>query len=355
MRSTSTIAALLLVPCLTVAGEPKPLPNVSHPEDNPSTPEKVALGRKLFFDPMLSRDRTISCATCHDPDKGFADGRKLAVGIDDRTGRRHTPSLTNVGFAKSLMWDGRATSLETQALLPIANPCEMGLALDELMRRLRSDDQYRVAFKRAFDDDPSPDRVARAIASFERTLVLRETPFDRHLAGDNKALDDAAKRGMRLFFGEAKCSTCHSDPLLSDGEFHNVGIVNERDFDEGRAAISKQERDRGAFRTPQLRGVGRTAPYMHDGRFATLEEVVRHYNFGGVTDAENPNRDEQLEVLYLDDESVADLVQFLAKGLTRPKESPERAHSLSTGGRANRSDEGPASRDSPTTHSTACK
>jgi cytochrome c peroxidase len=330
-------AALLLAWCAAAAlrGEPpagspvidakiplpKPLSPVEHPRENPASEGKIALGRKLFFDARLSRNDRVSCATCHDPEQGFSDGRRLARGIDDRQGARHTPSLINVGYGRPLMWDGRAATLEEQALLPIENPAEMDLPLEALEEKLRGVAEYRKAFERVFSGAVSAERIAQALAAYERTIVSAETPFDRYLRGDRDSLSAPAKRGMKLFFGRARCSVCHSGPELTDNKFHNIGVADPQAADAGRRAVSGREQDHGAFRTPQLREIGRTAPYMHHGRFATLRDVVRHYNFGGVTDEANDYRDEALEVLYLSEDEVDDVVAFLKEGLTTPNKA----------------------------------
>lgn len=326
-RSWSPLGCLLLAGCLlgtaaTGGAEDVPLPpllgEVKHPKANPTTPEKVALGRDLFADPRLSRDGRVSCATCHHPDKGFSNGERFAVGVDGKPGKRNVPGLVNVGHAGALFWDGRAATLEEQALAPIDNPAEMDARPAALAEKLNGIAPYRERFRQVFGGDATPERIAQALAAYERSLVSADTPFDRFLAGDRHALSGPARRGLRLFFGEARCAVCHRGPNLSDDRFHNVGTAGPDDV--GRRGVTGKEADHGAFRTPQLREVGRTAPYMHDGRFKTLADVVRHYNFGGVTDEPNDHRDAALQVLYLSEEQVDDLVAFLADGLTtRPK------------------------------------
>lgn len=293
---------------------PGPLGKVPHPKDNPPTPAKLALGRKLFFDPVLSRTGKFSCATCHDPEKGFSNGQRFALGVNGKHGRRNVPGLLNVGHGKSFFWDGRAATLEEQALAPIDNPAEMDMRPRSLAAKLNKDAGYRKLFRAAFGSEATPARVAMALATYERSLVSDDTPFDRYLRGDRKAMPAKAVRGMKLFFGEARCSVCHKGPTLSDEQFHNIGTAAVGEM--GRRAVTKKVKDHGAFRTPQLREVARTAPYMHDGKFKTLAEVVHHYNFGGVTDDENEHRDPELKVLYLSEDQVDELVAFLAEGLT---------------------------------------
>jgi cytochrome c peroxidase len=298
---------------------PRPLARVSHPPGNPPTRAKIALGRALFFDPRLSRDDTVACATCHDPAARFSDGKALAVGINGATGTRSTPSLVNVGYTRPFFWDGRVETLEEQALIPIQHPREMGSDLGVLEAKIDSIEAYRRQFAAVFGGEVTAQRIALSIAAFERTIIVRNTPFDRYLEGDDDALSAVAKRGMELFLGQARCSKCHEGARLTDREFHNVGaIAIDRPADPGRRAVTGRRVDEGAFKTPALRDVALTAPYMHNGMFATLEEVVEHYNFGGVTDLENEFRDSLLEVLYMSEDQVEDLVTFLKEGLTSP-------------------------------------
>lgn len=298
---------------------PKPLPAVTHPADNPATPAKIALGKELFFDPRLSRTEKVSCATCHDPAKGFSNGERFAAGVDGKEGTRKPPSLINVGYNRAHFWDGRAATLEEQALVPIQSPAEMDMRLDALVQRLNGIPGYRQQFQAVFGGTATAERIGQAIAAYERTLVSRETPFDRYVQGDTKALSAGAMRGMRLFYGEARCVVCHKGPNLTDDDFHNIGIFEEGQPDPGRRAITNKPADQGKFKTPALREIGRRAPFMHNGKFKTLYEVVQHYNFAGVTDQANDYRDEQLRVLYLVESQVDDLVTFLNEGLTSPR------------------------------------
>jgi cytochrome c peroxidase len=313
---------ILLALCWVVAAEPmslpKPLPPVVHPAGKPATPETIALGKELFFDPRLSRTDKVSCASCHDPAKGFSNGERFAAGVDGKQGSRSVPSLVNVAYNRAHFWDGRAATLEEQALVPIQSPTEMDMPLDGLVKKLNALAGYRRQFQAVFGGEATPERIAQAIAAYERTIISNDTPFDRWLKGDKQALSASAGRGMRLFFGEARCFVCHQGPNFSDDDFHNIGIIDDGQPDPGRGAVTRKEADQGKFKTPSLREVGRTAPYMHNGRFKTLEEVVQHYNFGGVTAARNDHRDEQLRVLYLNEGQVKDLALFLSEGLTSP-------------------------------------
>lgn len=334
-------------------GIPNELWSYFIPADNPMTAGKVELGRKLFFDQRLSADASISCASCHDPQRAFADGRKVAEGIGGRVGTRNSPSLLNSMFNSGQFWDGRAGTLEEQAKMPLVNPDEMGNdSWDAVVSRLAATPEYVREFQNVFNGPVTIDRVAKAIAAFERTLVSGNSAVDRYLAGDTNALSESARSGMILFRGKARCGVCHSFnqnfaafasfPFFTDMNYRNTGVAaRAAEFDglarkamaaardestSGLAALSKHERaselgrflisgntlDIGAFRTPSLRNVALTAPYFHDGSAATLDEVVKFYVRGGI---ENRNRDWQLEPVALSDEEQRDLIEFL-KALT---------------------------------------
>jgi cytochrome c peroxidase len=298
---------------------PKPLPDVQHPADNPTSPEKIALGKELFADPRLSRTDKVSCASCHDPAKRFSNGDRVATGVDGKKGSRRVPSLVNVAYNRTHFWDGRSGSLEEQALVPLQDSREMDMRLDGLVQKINGIAEYRRQFQAVFGGEATAKRIAQALAAYERTIVARDTPFDRYLKGEKQALSPAALRGMQLFYGQARCSICHKGPNLTDDDFHNIGILDDGRSDPGRRAVTGKQADQGKFKTPSLRDVGRSGPYMHNGRFKTLAEVVQHYNFGGVTDETNDYRDDQLRVLYLSDEQTKDLVAFLRDGLTTPE------------------------------------
>jgi len=255
-----------------------PLPKtVPTPKDNSTTPEKVALGKQLFFDPRLSVDNKMSCATCHRPDKAFGDGLSLAKGAGGKTLKRNTPSLLNVGFYSTFHWDGRAKSLEEQALVPIQAADEMNQDLDHLEQQLNAVPGYAKQFQAVFGTKVTRDGIAKALAAFQRTLVTGPSPYDRYLGGKKTALSQAAKRGMELFFGDAGCSRCHSGPLLTDEKFYRLGVSQ----DKGRGLVTGKMEDNYKFRTPSLRNVARTGPYMHDGSYNTLDDVLFFY-FRGV-------------------------------------------------------------------------
>lgn len=297
----------------TPATSPLGLPAVKHPADNPSSAAKIELGKQLYFDPRLSRDNTVSCATCHDPDKGWSNGDKFATGFNGQKGGRSSPTVLNSAYSDLQFWDGRADHLEGQALGPIQNPIEMNLTLDEAVQRLNKIEGYRKQFQMVFGTDVTSGNLAKAIAAFERTIVSGDAPYDHFKAGDKAALSEGAQRGMKIFFGKANCSACHSGHSFSDFTFHNIGVgMDAEKPDLGRFEISKLAGDKGAFKTPTLREIARTGPYMHDGRFQTLEEVVGYYNEGGTT---NDTLDEEIFALKLTAEELKDLVTFMKEGL----------------------------------------
>jgi cytochrome c peroxidase len=305
------------------------LDNVSHPEGRPPASDIIELGRALFFDTRLSSTDTVACATCHKPERGFADGLRFSVGVTGTPMKRHTPHLYNLAWGRSFFWDGRAASLEDQALEPIRNPDELGLPGDLAAQKLSGIPQYTEAFGRSFPKSGvTMKNVAAALAAFERTLVARDAPIDRYNAGDKSALGDAAVRGRELFFGRGRCATCHSGPNFTDGLFHNTGVSSGDDL--GRAALDRvgefQMRPypffqmRRAFKTPGLRNVALTAPYQHDGSEASLEEVVRFYNLGG-RDPQSYGKALDIRALDLTDAQLDDLVAFL-RALTSPDSVP---------------------------------
>ena len=280
------------------------------PEDNPLTAEKVALGRRLFFDPILSRDYTLSCGTCHDPRRTFTDGLPVAVGVDSRKGKRSAPALLNRAWGKSFFWDGRAASLEEQALMPIENPDEFDMTIEGIVERLTNHAGYPALFQRAFAREPNREDLGRAIASYVRTILSGDAPIDRYLNGDREALGEQARAGLRLFRGKANCTACHIGPTFSDEGFHNTGVAFQDGnlIDEGRFAVTGKQGDRGVFKTPTLRNIALTAPYMHDGSLATLEDVIELYDRGGNP---NPHLDEELRPLKLTPKEKQVLVAFL--------------------------------------------
>jgi cytochrome c peroxidase len=321
------------------------------PRNNPMTPAKVELGRKLFFDSLLSADGRISCASCHDPKIAFTDGKAVAEGIAGRRGQRNSPTLLNAMFNTGQFWDGRADTLEDQAVQPLVNPLEMGNgSYDEVVNRLRSVPEYRAEFQSVFGSDVKIQLIGKAISAYERTLVSGDAPFDRFIAGDQNAISDGARRGFALFRGRARCSRCHtiSDalPFFTDFNYHNTGVaMNHPNFDKlskqvyaavetdkakevidalakqeggqelGRVLITYQVFDIGSYRTPSLRNIALTAPYFHDGSAKTLADVVKFYKAGG---RQNINLEWDLDALALTEDEQRDLVAFLESLTGRP-------------------------------------
>ena len=242
--------------------------------------DKAALGKILFSDPILSIDNTISCATCHKPGFAFADTSAVSLGVNGKKGIRNTPSAMNVALQSVFFWDGRAKDLEEQALMPIENPDEMDLPIDEAINRLRQNDKYKKYFQKIFNSEPTKENLAIAIAAFERTLETSDSPFDVwKFYDDSTAVDDAVKRGFVVFNTKGKCVQCHFGSNLTTNEFRNIGLFNGKDLnDSGRATISHNTNDIGKFKVAALRNVAITAPYMHNGMFKTLKEVIEFYD-----------------------------------------------------------------------------
>jgi cytochrome c peroxidase len=320
----------------------------ANPTDNPQTPEKIALGEKLFFDGRLSADGTVACSTCHDPAHAFTDARPTSIGIKGRAGQRNAPTVLNALYNKTQFWDGRAKTLEDQAALPIVNPSEMGQpSLDDAVKRIAAVEEYSDAFRNVFGRAPNSTDLVRAIAAYERTQFSFDAPFDRFINGDQNAIDDSAKRGWEIFNTRGRCNKCHAlsdkkrDPtFFMDHDFHNIGIGiirhnvvalackaqklidsgNPIDVDQaaiqsdlsvlGRFLITKKGPDTAAFKTPGLRNVVMTAPYFHDGSQATLWDVMDHYNKGDGLN--NPYLDEDIQPLALTETDIDDVVAFMA-------------------------------------------
>ena len=306
-----------------IAGEsfhqtlPLGLPAPSIPSDNLLTPQKVHLGKQLFFDPRLSSDDHMSCASCHDPAMGWSNGAALPKGRDGELLLRGVPTLVNVGCLPHFFWDGRSKTLEEAVVQPIAHQNEMNLLLEEAVTKLNAIEGYRRQFHDVFEEDASVESIGKALATFLRTMLAGNAPFDRFRAGDLKALSPAAIRGHDVFFFRSNCAACHRGPLLTDSTFQNIGIgMDQPEPDLGRYLISKDDYYSGKFKTPTLRDISRTAPYMHDGRFETLREVVQLYVEGGLY---NATISVQINELPLSDQEQDDLVTFLEEGLTSSK------------------------------------
>jgi len=283
------------------------------PEDSRLTAARVALGRSLFFDPVLSENNTVACASCHQPLHGFAAPDARAIGIHGQFGLRNAPSLLNRAYGRRFFWDGRVGSLEEQALKPLANPKELGSSVAAALKRLRENASYAEQFRQAFTtggaEAVNAENLGKALASFQRTLLFGDSPVDRFRANDASALSDAERQGLWLYESRGRCWRCHSGHNFTDESFHNTGVRwGKRPVDLGRFAVTSLEADAGKFKTPTLRGVTLTAPYMHDGSVKTLRDVVQFYNRGGV---KNPNLDPDIRPLNLSDTDVDHLVAFL--------------------------------------------
>jgi len=285
------------------------LPPMPVPADNPQTDGKVRLGAQLYFDTRLSADNTISCGSCHDPRYGWANPNPTDTGINGQVGGRNSGTVINSGHMRYQFWDGRAGSLEEQALGPIHNPIEMGETLENVLRKLNAVPAYVEQFRAVFGTDVTTDGMAKAIAAFERSIVSGPSPYDRWLMGESEAMSAAALRGQRLFNGKAHCSPCHSGPMFSDQSFHNLGAGMDRPKpDLGRFDHTKNPADRGKFKVPTLRNIAQTPPYLHTGAEKTLLDVVNFYDRGGVP---NPDLDPLMLPLHLTAGEKQDLVAFL--------------------------------------------
>ena len=277
------------------------------PDSNPLTRETVALGERLFFDTVLSADSSTACASCHQPSRAFSDSVPLSRGAHGRRTQRNTPSIINRAYGRMFFWNGRTIGLEETVVQPIQNPVEMDLTLDELVRRLGADARYTSAFANAFPEGVTEQTIARALASYVRTLRFGNAPVDRYFTSDRDALSADAKAGLRLFSGRANCVSCHVGPNLTDEKLHNTG-VSWGSGDLGHFEVSGDSADRGTFKTPTLRNVPLTAPYMHDGSLMTLQDVIEHYVRGGT---QNPNLDREIRPLALNDQDKRNIVAFL--------------------------------------------
>ncbi len=265
------------------------------PESHPLRKEQIALGRRLFHDNRLSRDRSIACASCHDPNRAFSTPKPLSVGIFGRQGRRNVPVLVNRGYGRAFFWDGRIATLEEQVLRPIQDPAEMDLTLEEAARRVRL----------------PVDAISRALAAYVRSILSGDSPYDRYVNGDRRALSVDQMAGLQIFRGKGNCTACHVGPNFSDERLHNTGIAwqNGRLQDDGRFIVTGKHEDRGAFKTPTLREVARTSPYMHDGSLPTLDAVIKFYDEGGRP---NPTIDPEIHPLELTTDEKRQLIAFLS-------------------------------------------
>ena len=316
LLSATPLLAADKVPAPTADERAWRLPSVPMPKDNVSTPARVELGRALFFDPRLSGNGASSCASCHNPSLGWSDGQKTAIGFGGLVLARATPTIVNTAFNTQFMWDGRARSLEDQALGPMKAADEMNTDFPAVIARLNGMPSYRALFDKAYPGEPVGEAtIAKALAAFERTVVSRDAPFDRWLAGDTRALTPEQYRGWKVFSDPAKgnCAACHNGPNFTDNGFHNIGVRSAgANPDLGRFNIRKVASMKGAFKTPTLRDIELTAPYFRDGSAATLRDVVEHYARGG-DDRSNVSAD--MKKLDLTEREKSDLVAFM-KALT---------------------------------------
>jgi cytochrome c peroxidase len=316
----------------SVFGKLKP---VVSPPNNPMTAAKVVLGERLFKDPRLSGDGTVSCESCHRENNAFTVAAPLSPAFTSQVERRNAPSLINVGYAELLLWDGRVEALDEQPVGSLSNVLHLNSHPDLAVEQIKADGDYVAAFAIAFGDDAiTPKRLGQAIGAYERTLIYRDSPFDRYMAGDTDALSDFERRGLGVFMKRGRCIACHNGPHFSDGEFHNIGVPDghitsnprvmevirfdakrrgyeswaDLNEDPGRALVTHDPDDIGRFRTQDLHNIADTAPYMHNGAYPTLEEVVAHYNRGG---GDHPNQSGLINRLKLTEDEQAQLVAFL--------------------------------------------
>jgi len=323
--------------------------NIFIPDNNPMTLAKIELGRQLYFEPRLSSDGTVSCASCHNPNEGYGAHTRFGVGVEGQEGGRNSPVSYNRIVSREQFWDGRASTLEDQAVGPIANPIEMGNTHDSCVETLSNIPGYKLQFDAIFEDGVTILNAGNAMATFERALVTGPAPYDyendlrnfKKLFADDLAdldelrqddpelyqqyvdlvkatetnpMSESAQRGMTLYFGKANCALCHTGANFTDEQYHNLGVGMEvAEPDLGRYEVTKEEKDKGAFKTPTLRNVALSAPYMHDGSQATLEEVMKWYNIGGH---KNPWLSDKMKPLKLDDQELKDVVAFMVEGLT---------------------------------------
>lgn len=314
LPSKFTFVLWLFLFALTSIGEkvilietPLGFPELNVPSDNPITKAKIELGKKLFFDNLLSRDSSISCASCHKPSHAFTDGLQKARGIKEREVSRNTPTLTNIAYNNSFLRDGVNPSLEAQVIVPIHEKNEFDFHILLVTERLKKKKEYVELFQKAFGEKPTPKFISQALATYERTLISGNSRYDKFIFhNDSSAITNKEQRGMRLF-NKLNCNSCHSGFNFSNGEIVNNGLYEVYD-DQGKMRVTLDPKDRGSFKVPTLRNIGVTSPYMHDGSLRSLEEVINHYAKGGQN---NKNKDERIVSFDLNDKEKSDLIAFL--------------------------------------------
>lgn len=300
-----------------------PLPEMKFPEDNPYSEDKMELGKMLFFDPRLSGSGKISCASCHNPETGWSDGNRVSFGHGRQTGTRNAPTIVNIGYARTFFWDGRAATLEEQVKGPIENPVEMNFHMSLATKNIKDIKGYKPFFVKAFgNEEVTEEKITKAIATFERSLKSPPSQFDQLVSGKKDALTDSELNGLHLFRTKANCINCHNTPYFSDQKFHNLGLTHygKKYQDLGRYLVTQKNEDVGRFKTPTLREVSGNKPYMHNGLFPELANVIMMYNAGmgqeipeghQINDPKFPHKSAMIERLNLTDEEVFDIVAFL--------------------------------------------
>ncbi|WP_126651898.1 cytochrome-c peroxidase [Chryseobacterium aureum] len=300
-----------------------PLGKMNFPENNPYSEDKMELGKMLFFDPRLSKSGQISCANCHKPEIGWSDGSRVSIGHDRQSGTRNAPALVNIGYAKTFFWDGRSATLEEQVKVPVENPVEMNLHMSMATKNIRKIKDYQPFFVKAFGNaEVTEDRIVKAIATFERSLISPPSRFDEFVSGKKDILTDSEINGLHLFRTKANCINCHNTPYFSDQKFHNLGLTyyGSPYEDLGRYLVTKKNEDVGKFKTPTLREVSENKPYMHNGLFPELANTLMMYNAGmgkeipkgeQINDPKFPRKSRMIEKLNLTDDEVFDIVAFL--------------------------------------------
>lgn len=291
------------------ASDTSVLRKIPFPEDNPVTAEKVAFGKKLFFDQRLSHDNSISCASCHQPHKAFTDGLPKSIGVNGRVAIRNAPSLLNSAYSLAYMYDAEIKTLEMQALVPIQDHLEMASSMKEVLQKLHKDPEYQRLAKTVFNRELDAYVITRALSAYERSLISRNSRFDQYRSGNRHALSKEELAGWKLFSEKLYCTKCHSGPDFTNYKAMNNGLYTDYGADEGRYRISGLEEDRGTFKVPGLRNVSLTAPYMHDGSMHTLREVILHYSKGGKP---FPTKSKQIQPFVLTDLEISQLESFLS-------------------------------------------